>query len=163
MSLIFGFLPRSAIRRGDSIGWSYPRPMFDHFSPVLEPVAGKVLAVAENAIHFTFRWPEIKINLFSFFCWCWGRLRLYSLSTRMALTVINGNVIVFFVCSWLILILQAKSDNVTIKSFFHIILNLASHEDKEETAVLTPGRSYVSGSKNLLSLAPTRTMLRWCF
>ena len=63
------------------------------------------------------------------------------------------------VCSQLF-ILQAKSDNVTIKSFFHIILNLASHDDKEETAVLTPGRSYVSGSKNLLSLAPTRTMLR---
>ena len=65
----------------------------------------------------------------------------------------------FLVCSQL-LILQAKSDNVTIKSFFHIILNLASHDDKEETAVLTPGRSYVSGSKNLLSLASTRTMLR---
>ena len=41
--------------------------MFDHFSPVLDPVAGKVLAVAENAIHFTFRWAEITINLF-FFC-----------------------------------------------------------------------------------------------
>ena len=43
-----------------------PRPAIDHFSPVLEPVAGKVLAVAENAIHFTFRWPEITINLFFF-------------------------------------------------------------------------------------------------
>merc|ERR1719507_1407220 len=67
-------------------------PGWDKSSQVLEPVAGKVLAVAEHAIHFTF-----------------------------------------------------------------------SHEGNEETAVLTPGRSYISGSANLLSQAPTRSLLRKVF
>merc|ERR1719507_1119701 len=67
-------------------------PGWDKSSQVLEPVAGKVLAVAEHAIHFTF-----------------------------------------------------------------------SHEGNEETAVLTPGRSYISGSTNLLSQAPTRSILKKIF
>ena len=87
------------------------------FSQVLEPVLGKVLAVAEHAIHFTFR---LKCNF---------------------IRVIILQKIVFFV----------------VQKPLPLV---ASHEGNEETAVLTPGRSYISGSTNLLSQAPTRSILK---
>ena len=90
-------------------------------SPVLEAVIGKVLAVADHAIHFTFR--------------------LQSPSFQDYFSILNT-------VDMYPLAHQSDENPLT------------SHEGNEETAVLTPGRTYISGSTNLLSQAPTRSLLR---
>ena len=95
------------------------------FSQVLEAVSGKVLAVAEHAIHFTFRFNTISLPLQDYF------------------SILKTFVLTYYPFA------HQSDDN-----------SLTSHEGNEETAVLIPGRSYISGSTNLLSQAPTRSLLR---